>query len=95
MAKVRAEPGIATIFDCDWYMDAATGTRAPFIVMEYVPGALPITTYANEHRLGMRGAHGVVPARLRSRGRRPSRGHHPPRPEAGERDGERHWGAPS
>jgi serine/threonine protein kinase len=54
MAKVRAEPGIATIYDCDSYTDAPTGTRAPFIVMEYVPGALPITTYANEHKLGLR-----------------------------------------
>lgn len=54
MGKVRSEHGIATIFDCDWYVDAATGTKAPYIVMEYVPGALPITTYANEHRLGLR-----------------------------------------
>lgn len=54
MAKVRTEPGIATIFDCDWYTDTVTGTRAPFIVMEYVRGAMPITTYASEHQLGMR-----------------------------------------
>lgn len=54
MGKVRSEPGIATIFDSDFYTDPASGTRAPYIVLEYIPGAMAITTYASEHRLRSR-----------------------------------------
>jgi CHASE2 domain-containing sensor protein len=54
MGKVRSEPGIATIFDCDFYTDHASQTLAPYIVMEYIPGAMPLTTYAAEHGLRSR-----------------------------------------
>lgn len=60
MAKVRSEPGIATIFDCDSYTDPATGVRAPFIVMEYIRGGRSITDYAAEKKLRLRARLGLM-----------------------------------
>jgi tetratricopeptide (TPR) repeat protein len=42
-------PGIAQVYDA-----GVAGDGTPYTVVEFVPGALPVTTYARLHRLGWR-----------------------------------------
>lgn len=48
-----SHPGIAQIFAADTDK-LESGPRLPFFAMEYVPDALPITEYAEKHKLSIR-----------------------------------------
>ena len=76
-------PNIAKVLDA-----GATDTGRPYFVMELVKG-VPITEYCDEQQPPHRRAAGAVHRRLPGRPARPSKGHHPPRPQAVERAGRR------
>ena len=51
LARLR-HPGIAQVYEAGTHHDE--GEDTPFFVMEYIPGALPITDYARKHNLPVR-----------------------------------------
>jgi tetratricopeptide (TPR) repeat protein len=51
LARLR-HPGIAQIFEADVYQRG--DETVPFFAMEYIPGALPITRFADEQKLNTR-----------------------------------------
>ena len=51
LARLR-HPGIAQVYEAGTHHD--DGEDTPFFVMEYIPGALPITEYARKHNLSIR-----------------------------------------
>ena len=69
-------PNIAKVLDA-----GTTDTGRPYFVMELVNG-VPITEYCDEQHLTPRGAAGAVRPGLPGRAACPSKGDHPPRPQA-------------
>jgi non-specific serine/threonine protein kinase/serine/threonine-protein kinase len=51
LARLR-HPGIAQLYEAGTHHE--DGQDTPFFVMEYIPGALPITDYALKHQLSVR-----------------------------------------
>ena len=69
-------PNIAHVLDA-----GTTDTGRPYFVMELVKG-VPITEYCDQQHLPVRERLELIHRRLPRRPARPSKRHHPPRPEA-------------
>jgi len=53
LARLR-HPGIAQVYEAGTHHEDVGVEDTPFFVMEYIPGALPITEFANKHDLPVR-----------------------------------------
>ena len=78
-------PNIARVYD-----GGVTGAGQPFFVMEFVRG-VPITAYCDRERFSIdaRGSGCSSPVCQAVTGSTPPEGNHPPRPQAGQRVGDR------
>ncbi len=74
-------PNIAKVFDA-----GETESGRPYFVMELVHG-IPLTEYCDKNELTIQPAAGTVRPGLPGRTARPSKGDHPSRPQAFQRDG--------
>ena len=75
-------PNIAKVLDA-----GATETGRPYFVMELVKG-VPITEYCDTDNISTRNGSSCSRAGLQRGPARAPEGHHPPRPQAVERDGD-------